>query len=600
MLQPLKLGGVSGSIHIDFESKKSKRSTTPLKKEMTGYPSIDKPWLDFYPTEVQKAKLEESTLYNYIKDYNSDNLDRIAIDYYGNRISYGNMLKEIDNVASCLEKIGVKEGDIVTICMVNSPETVFLMFALNKIGAVANMINGGESKSEIKHYINDSKSEIVFCLDIFQNKILEVIDELNVKKVIVAGLLQSMSLLNRIGARLVKKIRLETLPGDKRFIAWKEFAASYDGISNTVYDADAPAFITYTGGTTGGSKGVVLDNKGVMAVAEQYILAEKELYRDNIWMQVLPLFIAFGVTCSLMVPLRVGMTIITRIPMSDSITDLCRKFKPNHIVYSPAFWEAFADEGANLDLSNLIAPISGGDTLNEKTEAKIDRYLEKCGSRYKLMNGYGMTEVGAGVSVNFKHIYEFGSVGAPMLKNIIAAFDPETGKELKYGEIGEICIHTPSMMRGYLNNEEETKNIIRKHDDNLLWVHSGDLGFISERGFVHISGRIKRYTLSFYNGIAKKIFSIDIEKELLKHPSVAKCAVVPKEDELRNQVPVAFIVRSDFKEEETILKESLKGYAEENLELLYRPIDYIFVDSYPLTKIGKVDYKTMEEMVNSK
>ena len=217
---------------------------------MTGYPSIDKPWLDFYPTEVQKAKLEESTLYNYIKDHNSDNLDRIAIDYYGNRISYGNMLKEIDNVASCLEKIGVKEGDIVTICMVNSPETVFLMFALNKIGAVANMINGGESKSEIKHYINDSKSEIVFCLDIFQNKILEVIDELNVKKVIVAGLLQSMSLLNRIGARLVKKIKLETLPGDKRFIAWKEFAASSDGISNTVYDADAPAFITYTGGTT--------------------------------------------------------------------------------------------------------------------------------------------------------------------------------------------------------------------------------------------------------------------------------------------------------------------------------------------------------------
>ena len=571
-----------------------------MKKEMTGYPSIDKPWLDYYPPEVQKTELEESTLYNYIKDHNSDNLDRIAINYYGNRISYGNMLKEIDHVASCLEKLGVKEGDIVTICMINSPETVFLMFALNKIGAVANMINGGESKSEVKHYINDSKSEVVFCLDIFQNKILEVIDELNVKTVIIAGLLQSMSLLNRIGARVVKKIKPETLPNDKRFITWKEFVTSSNGTSKTVYDADAPAFITYTGGTTGGSKGVVLDNKGVMAVAEQYILAEKELHRDNKWMQVLPLFIAFGVTCSLMVPLRVGMTLITRIPMSDSIGDLCRKFKPNHIVYSPAFWEAFADEDANLDLSYLIAPISGGDTLNEKTEAKIDRYLEKCGSPYKLMNGYGMTEVGAGVSVNFKHIYEFGSVGAPMLKNIIAAFDPETGKELKYGEIGEICIHTPSMMCGYLNNEAETKNIIRKHDDNLLWVHSGDLGFISERGFVHISGRIKRYTLSFYNGIAKKIFSIDIEKELLKHPSVAKCAVVPKEDELRNQVPVAFIVRSDFKEEETILKESLKGYAEENLELLYRPIDYIFVDSYPLTKIGKVDYKTMEEMVNSK
>ena len=135
-------------------------------------------------------------------------------------------------------------------------------------------------------------------------------------------------------------------------------------------------------------------------------------------------------------------------------------------------------------MSYFIAPITGGDTLPEKVEKKIDAYLEKCGSPYKLMNGYGMTEVGAAVSVNYRHAYEFGSVGAPFVKDVVSAFDVDTGKELPIGQEGEICINTPSTMIGYLNNPEETDNILRRHEDGLLWVHSGDLGYISENGFI--------------------------------------------------------------------------------------------------------------------
>ena len=565
-------------------------------KPLTGYPSIDKPWLKYYSDEAINTPLPEATLYEHIKKCNADNLDRIALNYYGTKTSYRAFFSAIDQTASALENCGVKQGDNVSVIMLNSPETIFLMFALNKIGAVANMVYGADTPSEIKRHIVDANSTVLFVLDVFQDKIVEIINEMSLQKVVVSNLMQGMSLFNRLGAALLKKLKPLPLPKDARFISWKQFLKLSNGKSKTTHDPSSPAFITYTGGTTGGSKGVLLSNKAVIAVAHQYIIGEKELYRDSTWAQVLPLFIAYGVTCSLMIPLEVGMTLIVRLPMGDSIAELCKKFKPNHIMYGPAFWEAFADDNVDLDLSYFIAPITGGDTMPEKVEKKINAYLERCGSPYKLMNGYGMTEVGAAVSVNYRNAYEFGSVGAPFVKDIVSAFDVETGKELPYGQEGEICIHAPSMMIGYLNNQEETDNIIRKHEDGLLWIHSGDLGYISEGGFIHISGRLKRYMLSITNGVQKKIFSLDIEKVLVEHPMVEKCAVVPIDDAKINQAPVAFVVLTNEEYDTSKIKEELIQFAQNNLDPMYRPVDYFFVSKFPLTKVGKVDYKKLEEM----
>ena len=563
---------------------------------MTGYPSIDRPWLKFYTEEAIKTPLPECTIYERITNCNADNLGRIALNYYGNNYTYKAFFDAIDQAASALESLGVRQNDIVTVCMINTPETIVLMFALNKIGAIANMVYGADAPAEIKRNINNAGSAYVFVLDIFQEKILSILGDTQVKKVIAANLVQGMSLANRIDAAVLKKMKPLPVPNDGRFMSWKQFLKLGNGKSSTSHDPEAPAFITYTGGTTGGSKGVLLSNKAVIAVAQQYIIGERNLSRKSKWIQVLPLFIAYGVTCSLMIPLTVGMTLIVRIPMADSITQLCKKFKPNHVMYGPAFWEAFADDDEELDLSYFISPISGGDTLSEKVERKINAYIEKCGSPYKLMNGYGMTEVGAAVSVNYRHAYEFGSVGAPFVKDIVSAFDVETGEELPIGQEGEICINAPSTMIGYLNDPDETDNILRRHKDGLLWVHSGDLGYISENGFIHISGRLKRYMLCIANGVQKKVFSLDIEKVLLKYPEVEKCAVVPIDDETVNQAPVAFIVLSDLNADQSAAETALSEYAEQNLEPICRPRKYFFVPKYPLTKVGKVDYRALERM----
>lgn len=568
------------------------------RENMTGYPSIDKPWLKYYSQEVINTPLPECTIYEHIFNNNQDNLDRIALVYYGTKISYRHMFQEISYIAGVLEDNGVKEGDIVTVCMINSPETVYLIFALNKIGAIANMVYGSSTCEELKKYILDVKSKIVFTLDLFQDKFERIAGETQLEKVVVAGSTDSMSLANQIGARLFKGIKPIPLPDDSRFITWKKFFENKKECRKICHDADAPAVITYTGGTTGGSKGAVLSNKAIIAVAQQYIIGEQELQsklqRESVWMQVLPLFIAYGVTCSLMIPLTVGMTLVVRIPMAESIASFYRKFKPNHIMYGPAYWEAFADDNKNLDLSGMISPITGGDILHATTETKINEYLKKHGSSVMLRNGYGMTEVGAAVSVNYKYAHEFGSVGRPFVKNIIAAFDTETGQELKYGERGEICIQTPSMMLGYINNPEETNNIIRRHEDGKLWVHSGDLGYITEDGFIHISGRLKRYMMYIANGLHKKIFSLDIEKVLLEHPYVDNCAVVPIADSVTFQKPIAFIILKKDLAYDINIENKFNEYAEKNLQDGYRPVKYVFVDKFPLTKVGKVDYLALE------
>ena len=563
------------------------------EKKMTGFPSIDKPWLKYYSEKAINTSLPQCSIYDYIRDCNIDNMERIAMNYYGTDITYGSMFNKIDEMAGTLQNIGIKENEVVTVCMVNAPDTVCLLFALNKIGAVANMVYGADSEEELSQHILDANSKIAFILDMFQDKFLSIADKCGLSKIVVTNITACMAPLTRIAAQIFKGLKPKKHPDDSRFSNWKVFFNETNLPSRSCHDSESPAVITYTGGTTGGSKGAVLSNKAVISVAFQYSMSEKNLSRESTWMQVLPLFIAYGITSSLMVALSVGMKQIIRIPMSESIAEFCKKFKPNHVLYSPAYWETLATENADLDLSNFIAPTTGGDVLRPNVEEKVSKYLLEHGCSCPLMNGYGMTEVGAGVSINFPHAHKFGSVGIPFAKNIISAFDPNTGEEVKYGETGELCINAPSMMIGYLNNETETNGIIRTHSDGMAWVHSGDLGYIDEDGFVFVIGRMKRYFAYAVNGVHKKIFCTDIEKTLLKCPLIENCAVVPIANEKTVQAAVAYIILKD--NADTDSRNKVMEYGEKHLSGGYRPVKYYFVDKFLLTKIGKVDYRALEK-----
>ena len=567
-----------------------------MNKEVTGFASKDRPWLKYYAPEAANVVLPEGTMYDYIKDSNADNMDRIGVNYYGTHITYGRLIRETDRVAGALQSMGVMPGDMVTVCMVNSPETVYLILALSKIGAVANMVYAVSTVKELHQYMTDTKSKLVFVLDVFRDKIAEAMVGTAVEKVVVVGTVQAMAWYMRLGARLAKK--LPTIPpiNDPRFLSWKQFIVN-TGDSRTCHDGDAAAVITYTGGTTGGSKGVVLSNKAVNAISVQYLAAEKCITRDEKCIQALPMFIAYGITTALIAPLARGVELTIRIPLAETVLDIFKKFKPSVLMHGPAYWEEMADSNEEIDLSNLKMAISGGDALRPAVEEKVNAYLHRCHAKTELLNGYGMTEVCAAASFNYSFAHRYGSVGIPFAHTIIAAFDPDTGVELPIGKEGEICIHSPSMLTEYVNNPEETENLKRLHEDGRYWVHSGDLGYVDEDGFVFISGRIKRYIKYVHHGVFKKVFSLDIEKVLTKHPSVSNCAVVPMDDPETMQCAVAYVIPKEGCGDLAAAEADIRRYCEENLDGGYRPKKYIFVDKFPLTKIGKVDYRALEKQL---
>lgn len=563
---------------------------------MTGYPSIDKPWMKYYSDAALSAKIPDCTIYEAIKNANQDNLDHVALIHYGKRITYRELFQQIDNVASSLVSMGITKSSIVSICMLNSPETIYLLYALNKIGAVANMVSPISSPEEIVHDICHVHTKHLFTLDIFQEKIAAIINQTELETVVVVPATQSMSKVNQLGAAYLKGLKGKPLPSDVRFVGWHTFCSNASAAIKTTHDPSADAVIVYTGGTTGGSKGVLLTNSSIISTAEQAIISGKRSYaREHTWMQVIPLFVAYGVCCSLQMPLTVGMTLIIRVPTAETISQLC-KFKPNHIMYGPAMWEKLADENKDIDLSFLITAVSGGDRLPEAVELKINTYLQKHGSRTDVLNGYGMSEVGAAVAANHWYAHELGSVGIPFTENIISAFDTDSGHELQYNQEGEICVCTPSMMKEYINNPEETANVIRKHDDGKLWVHTGDLGYITENGFVYISGRIKRFITVYDGELYKKVFSLDIEKVLFQHQAIENCAVVAAPAPM-GQVPKAFIILNRQYAWSQELEDDIKFFCAEHLNPNAVPVQYIFVDSFPLTNIGKVDYRALERQL---
>ena len=445
-------------------------------EKLTGYPSIDKPWLKYYSDEAKEEKIPKYTIYEAIVKANQDNLNRTALEHYGKHISYHELFQRIDEVALCLAGIGITSGDTVSICMLNSPETIFLLYALNKIGAIANMVSPIATSSEMKQNIASVHTRHLFILDAFLDKAMSVIEQTDVETIIVIPSLQFNSKGSCLGQKIEKNMIGDSITKNSiRFVDWQEFLSTRSASLTVASEPNADALIVYTGGTTGGSKGVLLTNSSIVSTAEQAIISGKKSYaRGHTWMQVIPLFVAYGVCCSLQMPLTVGMTLILRIPTAETISQLC-KFKPNHIMYGPAMWAKFADENKNIDLSFLITAVSGGDRLSQAVEQKVNEYLQEHGSQTAVLNGYGMSEVGAAVTANHWYAHKLGSVGIPFTKNIVAAFDVDNGQELQYDQEGEICVCTPSMMKGYINNPKETANVIQQHDDGRLWVHTGTL-----------------------------------------------------------------------------------------------------------------------------
>jgi len=573
-------------------------------KKLTGYPSIDKPWLKYYSEAAISAPLPECTMYEYLWSQNKEHLDDIALNYYGHLVSYGGLFSRIDDTAKALYGIGIRKGDIVSMCVLNTPETVYSIYAINKLGAICNIIEPRTNADQIKARINATGSKFLILLDVFYGKIKDILSDTCVDKILVLSLGTSMPPAVRIGFALTKGRKIEKVPHSKLFLTWNSFIAENKHLCLTekaTYKRDGTAAIIYTGGTTGMPKGAMLSNYGVNAVAVQYLLGLHQKRKES-FLNIMPPFIAYGFVFGLHTPLCSGLTNIL-IPsfQPSEIGKLFVKYKPSHYIGVPAHFEHMMNcqELQNEDLSFLHTAGMGGDRVNVVVEEAINAFLLYHHSSSKAMKGYGMTELGSSACTTTIHCNKIGSVGIPLVKNTISIFEPGTEHELTYNEEGEVCITGPGMMLEYYNNPIETEKVAKMHSDGKIWIHSGDIGYMDKDGVLFIIDRIKRVII---RPDGHNVWPSQIENVVIQHPSVEACAVVgaPNQDGKNGQIPVAFIV----------LKQSISGSDDlihdiDELSKRYLPerdvaLAYYFCDSLPLTPVGKINYRLLEQMAQKK
>lgn len=595
--------------NIDIYSEMNDNYVVDKDKKITGYASIDKPWQKYYSKEAITASIPELTAYQYMVSQNKDNLSTKAIMYYGKKISYKNYIDMIDETSRRLYNLGVTEGEVVTVMSVANPELEILFYALNKLGAVINLIDVRSDYKQIKKYLMEVKSSTVVVMDNFLPEFDKCMEDEDIDNIVenVITLSPYNSVLFPFNVLAEKKSRkedstlyskIDEIKKKNKYMTWNDLMSvhKYRYPRYPRYKKNMVAALVHTGGTTGVPKTVKLSNENFNAMAIQYKSLNANYNKGDTFLNGIVPFVAYGIVVTIHMPMCLGMTnIIAPILSPKEFTEFMIKYKPNHTITVPTYVEHFvhdrkADSMNWKCLKNLGI---GGDYFPEQSEIYVNEFLKNHGSSSIAEKGYGMTENSSTAGVCLVGVNKINSLGIPLPLNTYGIFERGTDKELKYGEEGEICITGPTEMLGYLDNEEEEGKVIKIHSDGKKWIHSEDVGIIDEDGFLFFKGRYKR--LIPHGGF--KLYPSYIEGVIMKHPDIDNCCVISIPDKVYGASPEAHVViKKDNVSELKKLKEELIKLCQDKLPSYSQPEDFIFEEDLPLTSVGKVDYKKVEKM----
>ena len=526
--------------------------------------------------------------------------NNIAYRYLGKNVTYEKFIKQIDKAAISFKNLNIKKGDVVTFCMPNIPEVLIGFYALNKLGAIASMVHPLSAEEEIKESIMATKSKCLVIVDIFYDKVKNAIKGTKVRNVIFVSPANSMKPLLKIGYKFINFRKYKKFPKNDFYMSWSKFIRK--SLSNKIeikdkYGKDTPAVILNSGGTSGKPKYVVLQNRSFLMAVKQESLFLKYLNIGDSVLAIMPNFHGFGLSVCMHSTMALGLTSIL-VPQFDAkkFDILFKQNKPTVVLGVPTLYEALIGNNnvKNLDLSFLKFAISGGDMLPKKLEDRVNTYFESHNSTARITQGYGMTEALAAVCLGLADINKSGSIGIPLPGNNVKIINPATRKTNPYNVVGEICINTKALMMGYLNNEAETNQALQIHDDGHVWLHSGDLGYMDQDGFIFCKGRIKRMIItSGYN-----VYPSRIEEVIQSHPAVLQCTVVGVPHPYKQEVPKAFIVLKEGYVP-LFVKSEIKEYCKKNLAKYMVPHEFVYRKKLPKTKIGKVDFKKLESDIGA-
>lgn len=561
-----------------------------IKNEKTE--NKEKPWLKYYGNVPESLNYFNGSMYDYLKDTASKNEKRSAYSFYGNEVTFKSFMKKIDKVASALKEFNIVENECVTICMPNTPESFALIYAINKIGAICNIIHPLSSTSDIERALKETNSSIIFCSDVAMPKARHI----KVKHFIMVPTSESLGKFLKTLYNIKSSLNMKLEDG---MLTWHEFL-NY-GVSEDTYvkrDPNSPAAIIYSGGTTGKPKGIIISNANFNAMALQTSSVCEYISPGNSVLSALPIFHVFGLALCTHTCLVAGMKCII-VPQLNTkkINKELRKYKPSVYPAVPSLLKMSmndSDPGSNA-FKDIKVVVVGGDYLSPQVKNEYEEYLKTHGSSAVVKVGYGLSEACGfcccTAQVDEKHVNNHnGTLGIPNPDMIVKIFEPDSDVEKSVGDVGEICITGPTLMMGYINEDEETKKTLVIHNDGRTWLHTGDLGYMDKDGFIFYTSRLKRMIIT--NGY--NVYPIELEDIINKCKYVDTCTVVGIPHKIKSQTPKAVIVLKSNVQDTPEVREEIRRYCYKNIAKYAVPTEYEFRTSLPKTAVGKVAYRDLE------
>lgn len=581
-------------------------ATGEIQGPPVGYPSIDKPWLADYTKEDILSDIKPRRIYEEFKENCLKYSNLIAAEYFGNKITYKEFLENTDVVADSLVKDGVKKGDRVTVSMPYLPETIYTIYALNKIGAIVNMVDPRINSELVTRYINNADSDYAIIIDKAEKKFEKILPETKLRKIISVSPMNSMK--NPI-LRLVGKNKKSP------FTKWNDFITKERlNVKTAPFKKDELAVIEYTSGTSGEPKGVMLSNESFNSLS-YFQFQSCKMEPGNKFLLIMPPFIAYGLVIGMHNMLGQGQHLLmipnfTLDKAPQMLPKLINKYHPHCIMGVPNFLQILMDY--KKDLSFLKGIIIGGDHLEPQIEKEGRFFLISRGSDAQIYKGWGMTELAScGSFTKMGGTNNIGSVGIPLSKNNIKILPKKKDNEqdyniddleLSYAEEGVLFMSSPALTLGYYKNEDATSKVIYTDTAGVKWMNTGDIFKIDTTGSMYFNRREKRVVVrpdghnipteqleaiaSSFESVANSVV-VGVPCQKYKHGKYAAVCVTLK-DKATNQ-----------KEIEELLY-NIEKVCNRELQPRDRAKYFIVVEKLPYTMNAKVDYDELVRTVDTK
>ena len=565
--------------------------------------SASAPWLAYYGSMPRSIEYPQRTMYEMVAAAAAQFPEHVAYVFMGKKTTYHTFLDRIEAAAKALWAMGIRKGDRVTLCMANTPQALDCFYALNRIGAIPNMIHPLSAAQEIAFYLNVSHSKAILTLDQFYGKVASIREQLDIPcRILIAKIQDELPLHLKLLYPLSKNARrVDPLPRTG-YTLWSDLLDQGKSVTIPAHDgtADDCAAILYSGGTTGTTKGILLSNRNFNALGLQTIAASGYPSVDGMKMlSVMPIFHGFGLGIGIHTAL-IGGAMCILVPQFSIKTyaDILRKQQPDFIPGVPTLFEALlrCKDLKNTDLSFLKGIFSGGDSLSPELKKKVDSFLAAHNCSEQIREGYGTTECVTASCLTPKDYARHGSIGVPFPDTFYKIVKPGTTEEVDANTEGEICLRGPTVMLGYMDNPEETAQTLQQHDDGHTWLHTGDLGFMDGDGFVYFRQRLKRLIVSSgYN-----IYPSQLENIIDSHEKVLQSCVVGVADDYKGQRVYAFVTPMPGIVADDALREELLSYCAGRIAKYAMPKHIEFRTELPKTAVGKVAYRILEAEANEK